>query len=138
MKQIHDTMLGGFKTVPNIIGLINVIKTTPPKKVSEELSYLLEEYNKLDHVTFEDILEFHIRFERIHPFGDGNGRVGRIIMFKECLKNNICPFIIRNQNKNFYMRGLREYDRDKAYLTDTCLLEQDVYKEMITYLLNFE
>ncbi len=130
--------VGGFKTVPNIIGLINVIKTTPPERVSEELNELLEEYNELDQVELEDIIEFHVRFERIHPFGDGNGRVGRIIMFKECLKNNICPFIIRDQNKNFYIRGLREYDRDRAYLRDTCLLEQDVYKEIANYLLGIE
>lgn len=128
--------VGGFKVIPNIIGMINIIKTTPPEMVEDELTTLLEEYNNLQNVSFEDIIEFHLKFERIHPFGDGNGRVGRIIMFKECLKNDICPFIIRDINKNFYIRGLREYDNDKAFLIDTCLLEQDIYKEMIKLLLD--
>lgn len=130
--------VGGFKKVPNIIGIINVIKTTPPEKVEVEIDDLLEKYSCLKEIQLEDIIDFHVRFERIHPFGDGNGRVGRMIMFKECLKNNICPFIIRDINKNFYIRGLREYDKDKAYLNDTCLSEQDLYMAMIDYLLDYD
>ena len=93
----------GFKILPNKIGLINVIDTSSPKEVDNDMAILLDWYNSLPNVSLEDIIEFHVRFEIIHPFGDGNGRVGRMIMFKECLKNNIMPFIILDKDKPFYM-----------------------------------
>ena len=129
--------VGGFKIVPNKIGLINVIETTSPKDVEKDMDELLNWYKKIKRITLEDIVEFHVRFERIHPFGDGNGRVGRIIMFKECLKNNIMPFIILDKYKPYYMRGLKEYKNDKMFLIDTIKNEQDIYElvceEMLDY-----
>jgi len=130
--------VGGFKTIPNVIGITNVIKTSDPKDVENDLDKLFNEYNSKTKVTIEDIIDFHVKFERIHPFGDGNGRVGRIIMFKECLKNKIMPFIILNDDKQYYLRGLKEYDKEKGYLIDTCLKSQDDYEYMATELLNFE
>ena len=94
---------------------------------------LLTEYNGKEEKTFEDILDFHVKFERIHPFQDGNGRVGRLIMFKECLKYNIIPFIIEDNLKMFYYRGLKEWNNEKGYLTDTCLTAQDKYKAYLDY-----
>ena len=94
---------------------------------------LLTVYNGKKEKTFEDILDFHVKFERIHPFQDGNGRVGRLIMFKECLKYNIVPFIIEDNLKMFYYRGLKEWDNEKGYLTDTCLTAQDKYKAYLDY-----
>lgn len=128
----------GFKVVPNIIGMVNVIKTSEPKDVERDIDKLLTNYLKLDKVTLEDIINFHVRFERIHPFGDGNGRVGRMIMFKECLKNNIMPFIILDKDRPYYMRGLKEYDNDKQYLIDTYLHSQDIYEDVCNQLLDFE
>ena len=130
--------VGGFKIVPNIIGLVNVIKTSDPKDVENDIDDLLDKYLKLDKITLEDIIDFHVRFERIHPFGDGNGRVGRMIMFKECLKNNIIPFIVLDKDRSYYMRGLKEYDNDKQYLIDTCKYSQDVYEDVCNQLLDFE
>ena len=130
--------VGGFKVVPNIIGIVNVIKTSDPKDVEKDIDELLTDYLKLDKVTLEDIINFHVRFERIHPFGDGNGRVGRMIMFKECLKNNIMPFIILDKDRPYYMRGLKEYDNDKQYLIDTIKYSQDVYEDVCNQLLDFE
>ena len=130
--------VGGFKVVPNIIGMVNVIKTSEPKDVEKDIDELLADYLKLDKVTPLDIIDFHVRFERIHPFGDGNGREGRMIMFKECLKNNIMPFIILDKDRPYYMRGLKEYDNDKQYLIDTCLYSQDIYEDMCNRLLDFE
>lgn len=130
--------VGGFKIVPNIIGMVNVIKTSDPNNVESDIEKLLKEYNELKKIELEDIVEFHVKFERIHPFGDGNGRVGRMIMFKECLKNNIIPFIILDKNKPYYMRGLKEYSEDKKFLIDTCLHSQDIYNDICTQLLNFE
>lgn len=130
--------VGGFKIVPNKIGLINVIETSHPDNVENDIAELLNWYNNLDKITLEDIIEFHVRFERIHPFGDGNGRVGRIIMFKECLKNNIVPFIILDNDKSYYMRGLKEYKNDKMYLIDTIKNEQDIYKKMCEEMLDFD
>ncbi len=129
--------VGGFKIVPNKIGLINVIETSSPKDVDSDITILLDWYNSLSKVSLEDIIEFHVRFERIHPFGDGNGRVGRMIMFKECLKNNIVPFIILDKDKSFYMRGLKEYKNDKMYLIDTIKNEQDIYEKVCNELLDF-
>ena len=128
----------GFKVVPNIIGLVNVIKTSDPKTTESDIDELLINYLKLDKVILEDIISFHIKFERIHPFGDGNGRVGRMIMFKECLKNDIMPFIILDKDRPYYMRGLKEYDNDRQYLIDTCKCSQDVYKDVCNQLLDFE
>ena len=125
--------VGGFKIVPNIIGAINIINTTNPENVEKEIDSLLNNYNSKNNITLEDIIDFHYKFECIHPFGDGNGRVGRIIMFKECLKNNIIPFIILDKYKAFYYRGLYEYDKEKRYLIDTCLNAQDNYIKMIEY-----
>lgn len=130
--------IGGFKVVPNIIGTVNVIKTTPPEDVEKELDKLLKDYNSLNKVLLKDIIWFHVIFERIHPFGDGNGRVGRIIMFKECLKNNIMPFIILDQDKEYYLRGLKEYNRDNKYLIDTIMHSQDMYEDIANQLLDFE
>ena len=130
--------VGGFKVVPNIIGIVNVIKTSDPKDVEKDIDELLDDYLKLEKVTLEDIINFHVRFERIHPFGDGNGRVGRMIMFKECLKNNIMPFIILDKDRPYYMRGLKEYDNDKQYLIDTIKYSQDVYEDVCNQLLDFE
>ena len=129
--------VGGFKIVPNKIGLINVIDTSSPKDVDSDMTILLDWYNSLSNVSLEDIIEFHVRFERIHPFGDGNGRVGRMIMFKECLKNNIMPFIILDKDKPFYMRGLKEYKNDKMFLIDTIKNEQDIYEKVCNELLDF-
>ena len=130
--------VGGFKLVPNVIGVINIIDTTPPQDVEKELTLLLKEYNSKENIVLEDIIDFHYQFEKIHPFGDGNGRVGRIIMFKECLKNNIMPFIILDTDKEFYLRGLKEYENDKMYLIDTIKHEQDIYEEICKKLLDFE
>lgn len=99
--------VGGFKVVPNTIGVVNMIETSSPETTEQDADSLLDDYSKLTQVTLEDIIDFHVKFERIHPFGDGNGRVGRIIMFKECLKNNIMPFIILDQDKPYYIRGLK-------------------------------
>ena len=129
--------VGGFKIVPNKIGLINVIDTSSPKEVDSDMTILLDWYNSLSNVSLEDIIEFHVRFERIHPFGDGNGRVGRMIMFKECLKNNIMPFIILDKDKTFYTRGLKEYKNDKMFLIDTIKNEQDIYEKVCNELLDF-
>ena len=130
--------VGGFKIVPNIIDAINIINTTNPENVEEEIDSLLNNYNSKNNITLEDIIDFHYKFECIHPFGDGNGRVGRIIMFKECLKNNIMPFIILDDDKAYYMKGLKEYDNDKMFLIDTIKHEQDLYENVCNELLDFE
>ena len=122
--------VGGVKVVPNMIGLVNVVNTTEPKKVLEEIEKLLNEYNSKENITLEDIIDFHYKFEKIHPFGDGNGRVGRIIMFKECLKNNIMPFIILDVDKLYYIRCLKEYKDDKMFLVDTIKHDQDLYEQV--------
>ncbi len=130
--------VGGFKIIPNMIGLVNVINTTAPEEVEKEIDILLDNYNKKTCITLEDIIDFHYKFEKIHPFGDGNGRVGRIIMFKECLRNNIMPFIVLDDDKPYYMRGLKEYENDKMFLIDTIKHEQDLYKKICVELLNFK
>ena len=94
---------------------------------------MLTEYNSKDNVTLTDLLDFHVRFERIHQFQDGNGRVGRLMLLKECLKHNIVPFIIDDDMKMFYYRGLKEWNNEKGYLTDTCLTAQDKYKAYLDY-----
>ena len=129
--------IGGFKIVPNIIGLVEMVKTSSPKEVENDLNQLLKEYGELDKITIEDIIRFHVYFERIHPFSDGNGRVGRMIMFRECLRNDIMPFIILDKDKAYYIKGLKEYDRDSKYLIDTCLYAQDIYENICNQLLDF-
>lgn len=130
--------VGGFKIVPNKIGLINVINTSSPKDTPRDIDNLLSWYNSLKNITIEDIIEFHYKFEKIHPFGDGNGRVGRMIMFKECLKNDIMPFIILDSDKPFYLRGLKNYENDKMFLIDTIKNEQDLYEVAVNDMLDFE
>ncbi|MDR1059386.1 MAG: Fic family protein [Treponema sp.] len=120
---------GDYKARPNMVG---DTETTPPRKVKSAMKGLLQEYNQKDRAGFEDIIRFHYRFERIHPFQDGNGRVGRLILFKECIKNGITPFVIDEKHKQFYYRGLREFDHTPGYLLDTCLSAQDTYKEYLT------
>ena len=124
--------VGDYKKLVNEVGNM---QTSLPKNVVKDMAKLMEWYNSLEKITIKEIIEFHYRFERIHPFQDGNGRVGRIIMFKECLKNNIIPFIILDKEKLFYYRGLKEYKNEKGYLEDTCLSAQDQYKNMIEYYL---
>ena len=143
IKELHLTLksgtsdsrkewfaVGNYKKLPNEVGGMN---TALPEEVADRMKELLTEYNARKEKTFEDILDFHVKFERIHPFQDGNGRVGRLIMFKECLKYNIVPFIIEDNLKLFYYRGLKEWDNEKGYLTDTCLTAQDRYKAYLDY-----
>lgn len=125
-------VVGDYKKLPNEVGCL---KTTSPKNVERDMKKLLEWYKSINEKTINDIIEFHANFEKIHPFQDGNGRIGRIIAFKECLKNNIVPFIILDKDKLFYYRGLNQYqtNTEKGYLIDTCLNAQDQYTEMIKY-----
>lgn len=122
--------VGDYKKFPNEVGNM---KTPLPEEVDNLMKDLLKEYNSKKEKTFEDILDFHVQFERIHPFQDGNGRIGRLIMFKECLKYNIVPFIIEDNLKMFYYRGLKEWNNERGYLVDTCLTAQDRYKSCLDY-----
>lgn len=122
--------VGDYKKIPNEVG---GIETVAPENTKHEIVRLLKEYNAIKKKTFDDILDFHQRFESIHPFQDGNGRVGRLIMFKECLANGIVPFIITDELKMFYYRGLQQWPHIKEYLRDTCLAAQDEYKVLLDY-----
>lgn len=123
-------VIGDYKKLPNEVG---GRVTTSPEKVRAEVKSLIEWYNNIKNKTLNDIIEFHYRFEYIHPFQDGNGRVGRLLMFKECLKYNIVPFIIDEKLKMFYYRGLKEWEQEKGYLIDTCLAAQDQFKAYLDY-----
>ena len=122
--------VGDYKRLPNEVG---GNETTAPEDVHREIQALLKEYNGKKQKSFEDIIDLHQRFESIHPFQDGNGRVGRLVMFKECLANGYVPFIITEELKMFYYRGLREWSNLRGYLLDTCLAAQDNYKAMLDY-----
>ncbi len=129
--------VGDYKKLANEVG---GLKTSSPKNVEKDMQKLLDWYNSLKKVTIKEIIEFHARFEIIHPFQDGNGRVGRLIAFKECLKHNIVPFIILDKDKLFYYRGLNQYqtNKEKGYLIDTCLNAQDQYAYMVKKYLSDE
>lgn len=122
--------VGDYKRLPNEVG---GIETCPPQEVHREMKNLISDYNHCMKKVLEHILDFHVRFEQIHPFQDGNGRVGRLIMFKECLANGIVPFIITDELKLFYYRGLHEWGHINGFLTDTCLTAQDQYKSLLDY-----
>ena len=120
--------VGDYKKLPNEVGGQD---TCPPEQVHQQMKALLSDYNHHRKKTLEDILNFHVHFEQIHPFQDGNGRVGRLLMFKECLANLIVPFIITDELKMFYYRGLREWGHIDGYLTDTCLDGQDTFRKLL-------
>lgn len=122
--------VGDYKKYPNEVG--GKI-TTPPEEVNDKIKALISAYNKTGNKSFDDLISFHYEFERIHPFQDGNGRIGRLILFKECLKHNIVPFIIDENLKMFYYRGLSEWQNEKGYLIDTCLTAQDKFKKYLDY-----
>ena len=143
IKELHFTLksgtsdsrknwfnVGEYKKLPNEV---SGKETAKPEDVANKIKTILKDYNQKDEHTLEEIIDFHYRFETIHPFQDGNGRVGRLIMFKECLKNNIVPFIIDEDLKMFYYRGLSEWNNEKGYLTDTCLAAQDKFKKYLEY-----
>lgn len=143
IKELHQTLkagtsdsrkewfaVGDYKKMPNEIG---GMATVLPEEVAEKMKALLAKYNDKKEKTLEDILDFHVQFEKIHPFQDGNGRVGRLVMFKECLKYNIVPFIIEDELKLYYYRGLKEWDNERGYFKDTCLTAQDKYKTYLDY-----
>lgn len=143
IKQLHKILksgtsdankswfaVGEYKRLPNEVG---GMETVEPEKVAMSIRALLKDYREKSSISFEDILDFHEQFEAIHPFQDGNGRVGRLIMFKECLCHGIVPFIITDELKMYYYRGLHEWKRTPGYLTDTCLTAQDMYKNILDY-----
>ena len=123
-------VVGDYKKLPNEVG---GLPTTKPENVKDEIKTLIDWYNNIETKTLNDIIEFHYRFESIHPFQDGNGRVGRLLMFKECLKYNIVPFIIDDNLKMFYYRGLKEWPVEKGYLIDICKSDQDYFKKYLDY-----
>ena len=122
--------VGDYKERPNMVG---GVETTPPQEVAAAMRRLLDRYQTKEKIAFEDIVDFHYHFERIHPFQDGNGRVGRLIAFKECLKYNIVPCIIEDTKKAFYYRGLKEYERERGYLVDTCYDGQDTMRRLLDF-----
>lgn len=132
----HDTKdstlewfaVGDYKKRPNVVG---GSETAKPKDVPARIKELLDSYNAKSEISVEDIIAFHAAFEKIHPFQDGNGRVGRLVALKECLRYNIVPFLIEDSKKAFYYRGLSEWDNEKGYLTDTCLDGQDTFRRLL-------
>ena len=123
-------MVGDYKKRANEVG---DTATVSPQLVAQEMKKLIDSYNQKENHSFEEIVEFHVEFERIHPFQDGNGRVGRLIILKECLKNNIVPFVILDSKKMFYYRGLKNWDQERGWLIDTCLDGQDIVKSYLDY-----
>lgn len=122
--------IGEYKSKPNVVG---GQETVPPSKVAAEMKNLIDTYSQISDISIYDIIKFHHDFEKIHPFQDGNGRVGRLIAFKECLRFEIVPFIIEDSKKMFYYRGLKEWDSERGFLTETCLDGQDTYKTLLRY-----
>lgn len=143
IKQLHGVLkngttdsrrdwfvVGDYKKLPNEVG---EKETTPPELVQSEMKKLITHYNSSKNKKLKDLIDFHVKFELIHPFADGNGRVGRLILFKECLRYSIVPFIINEDLKMFYYRGIQEWKKEKGYLMDTCLTVQDQFKKYLDY-----